>query len=235
MFGLVLASALSGLGPEFVKDYKPQVGDRVVLARDEPGRRVPIVKNAGAAMSFFTIIDGGTEDHYEAIVDGDQLAEIAAGTPAQLMDVTNTRTPIFMVQILGGPRRGQTTFTYAPFCRKLEPVAARKAAADRKKRGPLDPKAVAADVKAALAEAKPNDASQDLTGKKRLVRDAVEPICQKYQAGFIEVNTIATQAGIVVPLNGEKYDVAGNRLRKAGGAKGSGAAKKPGSKGVRSR
>lgn len=227
MFGLVLAGALCGLDPEFVKDYKPQVGDRVVLARDEPGRRVPIVKNVGAAMSFFSIIDGGTEDHYEAIVDGDQLTEIAAGTPAQLMDVTNTRTPIFMVQILSGPRRGQTTFTYAPFCRKLDPVATRKTAADRKKRGPLDPKAVAADLKAALAEAKPNDAREDLTGKKRLVRAAVEPICLKYKAGLIEVNTIATQAGIVVVLNREKYDLAGNRLRKSGGAEGSEAAKNP--------
>ena len=214
MVGLVLAGVLCGQAPEFVKGYTPQVGDSVVLARDEPGRRVPIVKNAGAAMSFWTILDGASDDHYEAVVDGDQLAEIEAGTPARLMDVTNTRTPIFMVQILGGPHKGKTTFTYAPYCRKLDPAAAKKAAAERKKRGPLDKKAVAEDLKAALAEAKPNEARQDLTGKKRLVREAIEPICKKYKADFIEVNTIATQAGIVVALNGEKYDIAGNRLRK---------------------
>jgi hypothetical protein len=214
MIGLVLAGALCGQGPEFVKDYKPQVGDRVVLARDEPGRRVPIVKNVGAAISFWTVIHAVSEENYEAIVDGDQLAEIEAGTPVQLMDVTDTVTPIFLVQILGGPHRGKTTFTYEPYCRKLDPVAARKAAAARKKRGPLDKKAVAADVKAALDEAKPNDAREGLMGKKRLVREAVEPVCRKYNADFIELNTIATQAGTVVILNGEKYDVAGNRLRR---------------------
>jgi hypothetical protein len=69
-------------------------------------------------------------------------------------------------------------------------------------------------VKAALAQAKPNEAQKDLTGKKGLVREAVEPLCKKYKADFIEVNNIATQAGIVVALNGQKYDVAGNRLRK---------------------
>jgi hypothetical protein len=214
MVGLVLVGVLCGQGPEFVKDYTPQVGDRVVLARDESGRRVPVVKSAGAAMSYWTVIDGGSEDHYEAIVDGDQLSEIEAGTPVQLMDVTNTRTPIFMVQILGGPHRGQSTFTYAPYCRKLDPAAAKKAAAARKKRGPLNKKTVAADVKAALDQAKPNDASEDLSGKKRLVREAVEPVCEKYKADLIELNTIATQAGIVVTLNREKYDLAGNRLRK---------------------
>jgi hypothetical protein len=211
---LMLAVVLCGQTPEFVKGYKPQVGDRVVLARDEPGRRVPIVKNAGAAMSYFSFIDGGSEDHYEMLVNGDELAEIEAGTPAQLMDVTNTRTPIFMVQILGGPRRGQTTFTYAPFCRKLDPTAAKKAAAERKKRGPLDKKAVAEHVKAALEQAKPDEPRKDLTEKKRLVREAVEPICKQYKADWIEVNNIANQAGIVVTLNGQKYDVAGNRLRK---------------------
>src|SRR5437764_367938 len=137
MFGLVLAGVLFGQAPVFVKGYTPKVGDRVVLARDEPGRRVPIVKNAGAAMSYFTIIDAGSEDNYEAVVDGDQLTEIEAGTPVQLVDVTETRTPIFKVQILGGPHKGKTTFTYAPFCRKFDPVAAKKAAAERKKRGPL--------------------------------------------------------------------------------------------------
>jgi hypothetical protein len=234
MFGLVLAGVLCGQGPEFVKGYTPQVGDTVVLARDEPGRRVPIVKNAGAAMSFFTIIDGGSEDHYEAVVDGDQLAEIEAGTPAQLMDVTNTRTPIFMVEILGGPHRGLTTFTYAPFCRQLDPAAAKKAAAERRKRGPLDKKAVAEDVKVALAQAKLNEAPVDLTGKKRLVREAVEPICKKYKADFIELNNIATQAGIVVALHGEKYDVAGNRLRKLGvGADAGPGGAKPKAKGTR--
>jgi hypothetical protein len=214
VFGLVLAAVLCGQTPEFVKGYTPQVGDRVVLARDEPGRRVPIVKNAGAAMSYFSFIDGNSEDHYEMLVNGDELAEIEAGTPAQLMDVTNTRTPIFMVQILGGPRRGQTTFTYAPFCRKLDPAAAKKAAAERKKRGPLDKKAVAEDVKAALEQAKPDEPRKGLTEKKRLVREAVEPICKKYKADWIEVNNIATQAGIVVALHGQKYDVVGNRLRK---------------------
>jgi hypothetical protein len=214
MLGLVLASVLCGQSLEFLKGYTPQVGDRVALARDEPGRRVPIVKNAGAAMSFWTIIDGGSEDHYELIVDGDQLAEIEAGTPAQLLDVTNTRTPIFMVEILGGPRKGQTTYTYAPICRQLDPAAARKAAAARKKRGPLDKKTVAEDVKAALAQAKPDDAREDLTGKKRRVRGAVESVCKKHKADYIEVNNIATRAAVVIVLNREKYDVAGNRLRK---------------------
>ena len=61
MGGLILAVVLCGQAPEFVKGYQPQVGDRVVLARDEPGRRVPIVKNAGAAMSFWGVIDGENE------------------------------------------------------------------------------------------------------------------------------------------------------------------------------
>ena len=43
MGALMLAGVLCGQAPEFLNDYKPQVGDRVVLARDEPGRRVPIV------------------------------------------------------------------------------------------------------------------------------------------------------------------------------------------------
>jgi hypothetical protein len=214
MIGLVLASALCGQGPEFVKDYKPQVGDTVVLARDEPGRRVPIVKHVGAAMSYWTVIDGASDEHYVAIVDGDQLAEIEAGTSVQVMDVTNTRTPIFLVQILGGPHRGKTTFTYAPYCRKLDSTAARKAFTARKKRGPLDKKAVAADVKEALDQAKPNDAREDLSGKKRLVRKAVEPVCRKYKADLIEVNNLAAQTGMVIILNREKYDLAGNRLRK---------------------
>ncbi len=214
MLVLTLAVVLCGQTPEFVKGYTPKVGDRVVLARDEPGRRVPIVKNAGAAMSFWGVIDGESEDNYEAVVNGDELTEIDAGTPAQLMDVTNTRTPIFMVRILGGPRRGQTTFTYAPFCRKLDPATAKKAAAARKKRGALDKKAVAEDVKAALDQSKPDEARKGLTEKKRLVREAVEPICKKYRADWIEVNNIATQAGIIVALGGNEYDVAGNRVRK---------------------
>ncbi len=214
MLVLTLAVVLCGQAPEFVKGFTPKVGDRVVLARDEPGRRVPIVKNAGAAMSFWGVIDGESEDNYEAVVNGDELTEIEAGTPAQLMDVTNARAPIFMVKILGGPRRDQTMFTYAPFCRKLDPATDKKAVAARKKRGPLDKKAVAEDVKAALEKAKPDELRTDLTEKKRLVREAVEPICKKYEADWIEVNNIATQAGIIVGLSGNKYDVAGNRLRK---------------------
>jgi hypothetical protein len=214
MLGLVLAGVLCGQSPEFLKGYTPQVGDRVVLARDEPGRRVPIVRNVGAAMSFWSTIDGGTDDHYEAIVDGDQLAEIEAGTPAQLLDATDTRTPIFTVEILGGPEKGRTTCTYAPYCRQLDPAAAKKAAAARKKRGPLDKKAVAEDVKAALAQAKPDEAREDLTGKKRLVREAVEAICKKHKADYIEVYNIATRAGVVIVLSHATYDVAGNRLRK---------------------
>ncbi len=172
-------------------------------------------------MSFWGIINAEDEFNYEAVVNGDELTEIEAGTPAQLMDVTKTRTPIFMVQILGGPRRGQTTFTYAPFCRKLDPAAAKKVAAEKKKRGPLDKKAVAEDVKAALEQAKPDEPRKDLTEKKRLVHEAVEPICKKYKADWIEVNNIATGAGIVVTLGGEKYDVAGNRLRNEGSVRAS--------------
>ena len=67
-------------------------------------------------------------------------------------------------------------------------------------------------MKAALEQAKPDEPRKDLTEKKRLVREAVEPICKK--SDWIEVNNIATAAGIVVGLNGEKYDVAGNRVRK---------------------
>jgi hypothetical protein len=214
MLVLTLAVALCGQAPEFVKGYTPKVGDRVILARDEPGRHVPIVKNAGAAMSYWGTIEGKNESSFESIVNGNELAEIEAGTSAQLMDVTNSRTPIFRVRILSGSRKGQTTFTYAPFCRKLDPTAAKKLAAERKKRGPLDKKAVAEDVKAALEEAKPDELPKDLTEKKQAVREAVEPICKKYKADWTEVNTIATQANIVVSLSGSKYDIAGNRLRK---------------------
>jgi hypothetical protein len=121
---------------------------------------------------------------------------------------------IAQVSTISRIARAATTFTYAPFCRKLDPAAAKKAAAERKKRGPLDKKAVAEDVKAALEQAKPDEPRKSLTEKKRLVREAVEPICKKYKADWIEVNNIATQAGIVVALHGQKYDVVGNRLRK---------------------
>ena len=104
---------------------------------------MPIVKSAGAAMSFWGIINGNSEDTYETVVNGDELAEIEAGTSAQLMDVTNTRTPIFMVQILSGPRRGQTTFTYRhsvasliPRPPRRPPLNARNAVLSTRKRSP---------------------------------------------------------------------------------------------------
>lgn len=213
MFELVVALAAVAQAPEYVAGYKPKVGDRVVLARDEAARRVPIVKNAGAAISYLQFVEGPSEDHYEMLVNGDELAEIDAGTPAQLVEEVKTRTPIFGVRILAGPSRGKTTYTYATFCRRPNPAAVKAVADARKKRAPLDKGTVAEDVKGALATAKPNESNEDLRAKKKLVREAVDPICKKYNADYTEVNGIATKAGVFVTLNGQKYDVAGNRVR----------------------
>ncbi len=216
MFALVVALATLSQAPEYVDGYKPKVGDKVVLARDEPGRKVPIAKSDGAALGFQDIVEESNDSQYESVLDGDELAEIDAGTPAQIVeDVKYLKNPtIFKIRILTGPFKGKTTYTYAKFCRKPDPTVAKANAVSRKKRGPLDNKAVATDVKDALAKAKPNEARKDLRAKKNLVREAVGPICRKYNADYIEVNALATQAGIFVTLNGQKYDVAGNRVRK---------------------
>ena len=216
MFGLIVALAAFAQVPEYVAGYKPKVGDKVVLARDEAGRKVPIAKNDGAALGFQDIVEDSDDFQYEAVLDGDQLAEIDAGTPAQIVeDVKYLKDPtIFKIRILSGPAKGKTTYTYARFCRKPDLTVAKAKADSRKKRGPLDKKAVTTDLKDAIATAKPNEAQKDLRSKKSLVREAVDPICRKYNADYVEINDLATRAGIFVMLNGKKYDVAGNRMRK---------------------
>ncbi len=216
MFGLVVALAAVSQAPEYVDGYKPKVGDKVVLARDEPARKVPIAKNDGAALGFQDMVEDSDDFQYEAVLEGDELAEIDAGTPAQIVEgVKYLKDPtIFKIRILSGPSKGKTTYTYAKFCRKPDLTVAKAKADSRKKRGPLDKKAVATDLNDAIATAKPNEAQKDLRAKKRLVREAVDPICRKYNADYVEINDLATRAGIFVMLNGKKYDVAGNRMRK---------------------
>jgi hypothetical protein len=216
MFGLVVALAALAQVPEYVDGYKPKVGDKVVLARDEAGRKVPIAKNDGAALGFQDIVEDSNDSQYEAVLEGDQLAEVDAGTPAQIVEgVKYLKDPtIFKIRILSGPSKGKTTYTYSRFCRKPDPTVAKARADSRKKRGPLDKKAVATDLKDAIATAKPNEAQKDLGSKKSLVREAVDPICRKYNADYNEINELATRAGIFVTLNGKKYDVAGNRVLK---------------------
>ncbi|MDR3633247.1 MAG: hypothetical protein P4L84_05375 [Isosphaeraceae bacterium] len=216
MFALVVAVAALAQAPEYVAGYKPKLGDKVILARDEPARRVAIAKDAGAAMGFEDIVKDSPDSAYEAVLDGDQLSEIDAGTAAQIVeDVKFLKNPtIFKIRILEGPSKGKTAYTYATFCRKVDPAVARANADRRKKRGPLNKEAIVGEVKEALAKAKPNDANQGLSEKKKLVREAVNPICEKHKADYKEINSLATQSGIFVMLNGQKYDVAGNRIRK---------------------
>ena len=186
------------------------MGDTAVLARDEVGRRVPIVKTAGAAMGFSTYAHQGVDEHYEKLVDGDQLAELEAGTPVQIMDEGfRYRPPIYQVQVLAGPAKGMTTYTYADFLRVPNPAVAQAAALARKRRGPLNRAAVAAEVKEALAQARPNEAASNLEGKKKLVLAAIEPIAKKYRADFREIQAIANQAGVLVKLEPGNYDIAG--------------------------
>lgn len=216
MFGLIVALAAVTQAPEYVDGYKPKVGDKVVLARDEPARKVPIAKSDGAALGFQDMVLDSDDFQYEALLEGDELAEIDAGTPAQIVDAAKylKEPTIFKIRILSGPSKGKTTFTYTKFCRKPDPAVAKAKADKRKKRGPLDKKAVATELKDALATAKPNEAQKDLGAKKSLVREVVDLICRKYDADYGELNELATRAGIVVMLNGKKYDVAGNRIRK---------------------
>ena len=216
MVVFVVAIAALAQAPEYVTGYKPKVGDKVVLARDEAGRKVPIAKSDGAALGFKDIIQE-TDSNYEAVVGGSgELTEIEGGTPAQIVEnVKYLKEPIFFkVRILAGPFKGKTTYAYATFCRKPDPAFAKATAERRKKRGSLDKGAIAAEVKDALAKAKPNDANEGLSEKKKIVREAVAPICEKHKADYKEINALATQAGVFVILNGEKYDVAGNRVRK---------------------
>jgi len=215
MFGLALALAAFAQAPEYVAGYAPKVGDKVVLARDEPGRRVPIAKDDGAALGFKDVIEE-SDSNYEAILEGnDLLVEVAGGTPAQVVEgVSYLKDPIiFKVRILEGPSKGKTAYAYTKFCRKPDPAFAKAAAEARKGRGPLDKKAIAAEVGEAIAGAKPNEPGKDLEGKKKLVREAVKPVCEKHKADFREVNDLAAQAGVFATLDGKKYDVAGNRVR----------------------
>ena len=217
MFGLVVAVAALIQTPEYVAGYKPKVGDRIVLARDEAGRKVPIVKNAGAAMGFESIVRD-SDFNYEAVVDGStELTEIDGGTAVQIVEnikYGREKPLIFKVRILEGPLKGKTAYAYTIFFRKPNPAFVKAAAERRKKRGPLDKRAIAAEIKDALEKAKPNEVPGDLTKKKQIVREAVEPICEKHQADYKEINALATQAGVFVMIGGEKYDVAGNRMKK---------------------
>jgi hypothetical protein len=215
MFAVIAALAALAQVPEYVQDYHPKVGDKIVLARDEEERRVPIVKNVGAAMGFRSIIDEGDEDHYEAIMNGTEISEIDGGTPAQIVDTVKYLNPpaIFTVRILAGTSKGKTTVTYAQFCRKPNPAFTKAQAANQKKRGSLDKDAIAADIKSALAKADVAAARGDLERKKALVREAVNPLREKYDANFTEINKIATDAGIFAMIGGKKYDVAGNLIR----------------------
>jgi hypothetical protein len=216
MIGFVTTLAVLAQAPEYVAGYKPKVGDKVVLARDEAGRKVPIAKSDGAALGFKDIIQE-SDSNYEVVIDGNnELTEIEGGTSAQIVEnVKYLREPIFFkVRILDGPSKGKTAYAYATFCRKPDPAFAKASAERRKKRGPLDKVAIAAEVKDALAKAKPNDANEGLSEKKKIVREAINPICEKHQADYKEINALANQAGVSVMLNGKKYDIAGNRLRK---------------------
>jgi hypothetical protein len=216
MFGLVVAVAALAQVPEYVEGYKPKVGDKVVLARDEAASKIPIAKTDGAALGFKDVIDG-PDSNYEAVVgDSTDLTEIDGGTSAQIIEnVKYLKDPIFFkVRILDGPLKGKTAFAYAKFCRKPDPAYAKAAAERRKKRAPLDNAAIVAELKDALDKAKPNDASAGLSDKKKIVRQAVEPICEKHNADFKEIHALATKADVFVMLNGAKYDIAGNRVRK---------------------
>jgi uncharacterized protein YlzI (FlbEa/FlbD family) len=216
MFGLVVTLVALSQGPEYVADYKPKVGDKVVLARDEAGRKVPIAKSDGAALGFKDIVEGA-DFNYEMVVGGNgELAEIDGGTAAQIVeDIKYLKEPIFFkVRILDGPSRGKTTYAYATFCRKPDPAFAKAAAEVRKKRAPLDKGAIVAEVEEALVKARPDDGDEDLGGKKKVVREAIDPVREKYKAGYKEINALATRAGVFVMLNGRRYDVAGNLARK---------------------
>jgi hypothetical protein len=136
MFGLVITLAALGQAPEYIANYRPKVGDKIVLARDEAGRKVPVAKTDGAALGFKDIIEE-SDSHYDAIVgSSDELTEIDGGPPARIVE------------------------------------------------------------------------------NVKYLHDAVNPICEKHKADFKEVNGIATGAGVLIMLDGEKYDIAGNRMRK---------------------
>jgi hypothetical protein len=61
---------------------------------------VPIAKSDGAALGFQDIVEESKDAQYEAVLDGDQLGEIDAGTPAQIVeDVKYLKNPtIFKIR-----------------------------------------------------------------------------------------------------------------------------------------
>ena len=85
MFALIVAITTVAQAPEYVDGYKPKVGDKIVLARDEPARKVRIAKSDGAALGFQDIVFDSNDSQYEALLEGTELAEIDAGTPAQIV------------------------------------------------------------------------------------------------------------------------------------------------------
>ncbi|MFO0849259.1 MAG: hypothetical protein U0871_11995 [Gemmataceae bacterium] len=94
MLTLLVALAALADPPLYVAGYRPKVGDKVVLARDEPGRRVMVVKDSGSAMGFKDYAVGDIDDSYEAIAQNPQVAEVDPGTAAQVVE-----------EIPFGPRR----------------------------------------------------------------------------------------------------------------------------------
>lgn len=230
MITLILIAATLGQDSDYVPNYDPQPGERLVLGLDGLGSNIPIGSNYFTINEFWKFIQAKDGVGIKEMVSSGRGATVDAGTPILFVKKHEQYKDVDLaeVRILEGPYKDKAVFTFLICCQKLDPVKVRareKAESDARvwaeakaHRKPLDPKAIVADLNASIRRAKAETAKLNsykaAQQKEKLMRQAIDSVCKKHLADLDEINAIATAAGVFVNFDGQRYDVAGNKIKK---------------------
>lgn len=228
MFTLLLVVAL-GQSSNYIKDYDPEPGDRLVLAISDAKVPVPIGADYFAIKDFAKAIEAKDGVGIRKMITSGRGEAVDPDTPILFIKKHEEykEADLAEVRILEGPYKDKAVYTFLTACRKLDPVmvaARERAEADARawavakaNRKPLDPKAITADLTAAIKKAKADigklsryDAAQR---KEKIMREAIDKVRRKHVAEMDELNAIATGAGVFINFDGQKYDVAGQKVK----------------------
>ena len=219
-----------GQSSDYLANYEPEPGDRLVLGSSEFTSLVPIGADYFAIREFGKFIQPKDSVGIQEMIRKNRGDSVEAGAPILFIKKHEEYkdADLAEVRILEGRFKDKAVFTYLCFCKKIDPakvLAREKADAEARawavakaNRKPLDPKTIVADLSAAIKKAKndvakltPYKAAQQ---KEKVMREAIDVVRRKHIADLNELNTIATAAGVFVNFDGQRYDVAGNKIKR---------------------
>ena len=228
---LILSASILGQdASDFVAGYDPEPGDKLVLALPGGGRFY-VASDYLTFNSLDKAVDANDSTGLDQMLDKGHAAIVNSGTPVLYIKRYDYRkikqADISEVRILDGIYKDKVVFAHTVLVRKLDSAkqeararaeAEARAWAEKKaKRGPLDEKKVVADLQSAIKAAKAQSGKlspyQAKLQKEQIMKKAIEGVCKKHIADLDEVNAITTNAKVYVNFDGQKFDVAGSKVK----------------------